>query len=124
MKIAILQPLIPEYRETFLKTLAQSFNVDFFVYFDSDTLKKHKMGKSSIYARTVPYFIFFNFIGLYSFLPLLKKEYNILILPGEIRNISNWILLLSKPFHKKKIILWGMALVKTLSGGRKKISYF
>lgn len=107
MKIAVLQPLIPEYRETFLKTLAQSFNLDFFVYFDSNALKKQQMGKSTIQVKKVTYFNILKIVGIYSFIPFLKKEYEILILPGEIRNISNWILLFLKPLHKKKIILWG-----------------
>ena len=49
----------------------------------------------------------FKGVLLYSIRPFLAGKYDTLVLMLHFAHISTWLLLLLKPFHKKKIIIWG-----------------
>ena len=98
-KIAFLQPMIPHYREFVFNRLIELLNIDLYIY------GKQKENKRNI--KKLPSCNFLRVFIVYSFFPLLKGRYKILVLPGEIRSISTWFLLFSKWMHRKKIVLWG-----------------
>jgi glycosyltransferase involved in cell wall biosynthesis len=105
-KIAILQPLIPHYRETFFKELNKKFNIDLFIYENDDDLKSNNFKNADLNYTQLKSFQFFGIL-IYNFFPLLHPKYKVLILPGEIRSLTTWILLFVGKLTSKKIILWG-----------------
>lgn len=106
MKIAILQPIIPHYREVFFKRLNKVFDVDLFIYKNQNDIKKNNFQNANLSYSQLNSFQFFGAL-FYNFFPLVNPKYKMLILPGEIRSLSTWILLFLGKFTSKKIILWG-----------------
>jgi hypothetical protein len=102
--IAILQPLIPHYREAFFENLYSKENFDIFVY-DQKT-SKHNFNISSINTTEIKR-LNINRLLIYSIRPLLQKKYSTLVLMSNIGHISTWFLLFTKYIHRKKVILWG-----------------
>ncbi len=121
MKIAILQPIIPHYRETLFKRLNKVFDIDLFIYKNQNDMKKNNFQNADLdYSHLNS----FQFLGalIYNFFPLMNPKYKVLILPGEIRSLSTWILLFLGKFTSKKIILWGHGIsVKNYIEEEKKL---
>lgn len=106
MRIGILQPLIPHYREEFFKGLNKAFDIDLYIYQKQKDIEKDKFENSMLGSKYLNSF-HFSSIFIYNFIPLLNLKYKVLILPGEIRSISTWLLLLIGKLSSIKIILWG-----------------
>ena len=107
IRIALLQPLIPHYRESFFKALAEKYYITFYTVKrqNDDTVKK--INHSALSSICIKNKIIAKKINIYNILPFLMRNYEILILPNEIRSLSTWVLLVLRKFSKNKTILWG-----------------
>lgn len=111
MKIAIVQPTIPYYREDFFKYLKEYAEVDLYVYKKDEIVKKEHTKISSLQTKKL-HRILYKGLLLYNPLPLisLKNNYDIIVLMLDKTHLSTWLLLFTKPIHHKKIILWGQGI--------------
>ncbi|MFY0256279.1 glycosyltransferase [Chitinophaga sp. 30R24] len=104
--IAILQPLIPHYRTAFFERLGDELDMDIYCYLPESAHSKSGLGKSDI-----NYSIVRNVRGagvvIYNPFVFLNKKYSVLVLMLHVGHLSTWLLLLTRPFHRKRIILWG-----------------
>lgn len=123
MKIGILQPLYPHYRESFFKKLSTLYNINLFSYHKSEILKKSGFNHSDLEEQYLSNIMIANKIRIYNFLPLLKREYDVIVLPGEINSLSTWILLIIHKFSPVKIILLGHGIsIRNYLKEEKKLS--
>lgn len=108
-KVALLNPLVPHYREEFFKQLATHIDLDIYVY---EGENEHV--NFNISALRVKKIKSFGFLGnrfiFYNIFSLLAKKYDTLVLMLHFGHLSSWILLLTQVFHRKKIILWGQGI--------------
>lgn len=107
LKIALIQPRIPDYREMFLSALSNLYKVDIYVYNPTYKMTEKHMAPAAIPAQTLHGFNFLNIIWVYSISVLLKRRYNLIIIPAEVRSPSAWLLLFICKLKKIKTILWG-----------------
>lgn len=108
MRLAILQPHIPHYRELFFKSLAAHYPMDLYCY--SHTVgTKHTFSEAQV-ATLALSSIEKGPLLWYSPGRLLKKQYSHLVLMLHFGHITTWLLLFTKFLHKKKIILWGQGI--------------
>jgi Glycosyltransferase len=104
--IAILQPVIPHYRDDFFEKLSARVSCDIYVYDKPQKAIKANIKLSNLTTIPIKRLLFAGIL-LYSISSFLLKKYTTLVLMSNIGHISTWFLLLTKPLHKKKIILWG-----------------
>ncbi|MDD2199877.1 MAG: glycosyltransferase [Bacteroidales bacterium] len=103
--IAIVQPFIPHYREAFFIGLSEKFNIDIYC-FDNNKLNKDNFKKSTV-EHKILYRVRLGPFILHTINQLLNKKYDTIILMQDFKIVSTWLLLLLKPIHKKRIVLWG-----------------
>jgi glycosyltransferase involved in cell wall biosynthesis len=108
MKINILQPLIPHYREEFFEGLSKSHELKIYCY--NGKSDKYSTFNHSTFANKSIRKIQFGPILIYNPMQLMRGEYKTLILMLHFGHLSTWGLLLTKFIHKKKIILWGQGI--------------
>jgi glycosyltransferase involved in cell wall biosynthesis len=106
MKLAIIQPIVPVYREDFFVELGKYVDFDVYVFKKSELCKKEQTNVSSLPTIYIKNRIVKGLL-FYDMLPLLKGSYDGFVLMQSASHVSTWFLLLSKFFHRKKIILWG-----------------
>ncbi|MGE4442218.1 MAG: glycosyltransferase [Desulfomicrobium sp.] len=103
--VAIIQPFVPHYRKKFFQKLSQKINFDLYVYQDVEYLSTN-----GFYTSDFPVFylkkICIGKLILYNIFPLLKK-YNTIILCGELKLITNWLIIIYSRIFGVKIIVWG-----------------
>lgn len=104
--IGLLHPYVLDYREDFFKGLKEEFELDIFCYEPPQDVKKFSHKKSLI---EVDYVHSWSIKGVLLYNPFIfiQKKYDLLVLMLSATHLTTWILLLTKPLHKKKIILWG-----------------
>jgi glycosyltransferase involved in cell wall biosynthesis len=107
MKIAVIQPIIPSYREDFFKILKESLNVDIYVYENHDSIKDQHFNISNIPVKQLKSITVLSKYTLFNPLPILKSRYNLVILIGNLNNLTIPFLLIFLKFIKVKTILWG-----------------
>jgi len=107
MKIAILYPRISHYREEFFQGLMKKHDLTFFLYESKEESLKKNFKNSQIDAHFLKTFTLLNKIRFVNILPFFKTKYDVLILIGEMRSISVWMLLILMKMSKTKTILWG-----------------
>jgi len=107
MKIGILYPRLSHYREEFFQAIMQKYETDFFIYESKEESNKKNYKNSQIFAHHLATYTLFNKVRLVNILPLIKKKYDVLILIGEMRSLSVWILLVLMKISNTKTILWG-----------------
>lgn len=110
MKIAILQPEVPHYRQEFFDLLKkENESADLYVY---NTLESARNSGFNISDDGVHYIPNRQWHGilLYNPLALLRGHYDVLVLMLHFAHITTWLLLLTKFIHRKKIILWGQGI--------------
>jgi len=105
MKTAIIHPYIAHYRQDFFEGLNAKLDLDIFCY-QNEELHKGNFGESTIHVKHLKSFSIGPFL-FYNPFQIINKKYDVIILMLTFLHITTWILLLTKPFHKKKIILWG-----------------
>ena len=106
MKIAIIQPVVPVYREDFYYELQKYTHIDVYVFKNPHIVKNEHTKISSFTVNHIPIIQFMG-VQLYNPLPLLFGKYDALVLMMQFNHITTLILLLTKLLHHKKIILWG-----------------
>lgn len=106
MKIAIIQPVVPTYREEFFKELQKYVDMDIYVYKDPNIVQREHTQTSSFFVKNLPNKSFKGFL-LYSPSILLSKKYDLIVLMMQFNHITTLLLLITKFIHRKKIILWG-----------------
>lgn len=104
--IAILQPFIPHYREEFFTGLGRKTAIDIYCYENQDDIGREHFHQARVMIRpigrrSIGPFLFYNPFTL------LNKRYDVLVLMLNFTHLSTWLLLLTQPLHRKKIILWG-----------------
>ncbi|QNL51632.1 glycosyltransferase family 4 protein [Olivibacter sp. SDN3] len=109
MKVALLNPMVPHYREEFFKLLSSYVDLDIYTYQNQYSKKNFKISDLSVKSLKSLLFFKKRFL-LFSITPFLFKRYHTIILMLHFGHISTWLLLLLKVFHRKKIILWGQGI--------------
>lgn len=110
-KIVILQPEVPHYRVDFFQYIAHSSeNFKIFVYNSFQDTKKQGFNISTTGLYYIANKKIKETLLLYNPFPLLSKEYDTIVLMLHFAHITTWLLLLTKWFHRKKIILWGQGI--------------
>lgn len=104
MKIAFLQPIIPHYRQVFFEGLKKKISYDLFSFGENFSHRDSLVESSNNY-KIVSLFKFFKFKWYNPIFFL--RNYDIIIIPGEISYLSNWFLLLFSYAYKKKVIIFG-----------------
>lgn len=107
MKIGMLYPRISHYREEFFEEIMKNHNVDFFLYESNKESEKENFKSSYIKSNYLKTFSFLRKIRIINIFPILKNKYDVLILIGEMRSLSVWLLLFIYKFTNTKTILWG-----------------
>ncbi|WP_298938938.1 glycosyltransferase [uncultured Dysgonomonas sp.] len=105
-QIALIHPIIAHYREEFFQKLNIQISSDVYVFEDMGKAKEASFflaDAEAIHIKTIEKsgFTFF------SPFPLLSSKYNVIVLMWNFSHLTNWILLMTKFIHRKKIILWG-----------------
>ncbi len=103
--IAILQPFIPHYREQFFNQLRQQAPFDMYCY-EADKLGAMNFKQGQTPVKPVRSLNIGPFI-LYNPFTFFKKDYKVLVLMLSFSHLSTWLILLMKPFLRRKVILWG-----------------
>lgn len=106
MKIAIIQPVVPVYREEFYKELGKYTDIDVYVFKDPKIVNKEHTKISSLNVRWLPN-VQCHGVQLYNPIPLLCHKYDVIVLMMSLNHITTQLLLLFKSLHRKKLILWG-----------------
>ena len=107
MKIAVIYPRISTYREEFFRTLNQHFKMDIYVYEDELTNQAEHFNISDIPTFQLESIkIFSNYI-LFNPLPIIKGNYKLIIMIGNLRVLTLPLLLVFLKIINIKSILWG-----------------
>ncbi|WP_439583472.1 glycosyltransferase [Dyadobacter bucti] len=104
--VAILHPYILHYREDFFKGIGKMFPLNIYCYEDQKEIGKANFKEAQLDVIQIKSIKIGPFLW-YSPKKLLSKENDVLVLMLTFLHLTTWILLLTKPFHRKKIILWG-----------------
>lgn len=107
MKIVILQPSIPHYRSAFFNGLNSKVNYDLFSL-DESHGDRSNLNKALIDYQKLKVVKFWKFKWYNPFRLLLK--YDVIVIPGELSYLSNWLLLLMSRLLDKHIVVWGHGL--------------
>jgi len=104
--IAIIHTVVSHYREAFFEGLAKSQDFDIYCFLNQNETTE-KNFKVSDYSVKDLWKVSFGKFVFYSLTPFFNTKYDTIVLMWNFGHISSWILLLTKIFHKKKLILWG-----------------
>ncbi|QJB37082.1 glycosyltransferase [Chitinophaga oryzae] len=104
--IAIVQPLVPHYREHFFNRLREQAPFDLYCYHGTKALQQQNLAAGSTSVKPLSAWNIGPFV-LYNPLRFFKSDYKVLVLMLNFAHLSTWIILLLKPFLKQKVILWG-----------------
>lgn len=109
MRLAILQPMIPHYRDEFFSHLREDVEqMDLYTYENDSKSEKagFNIGQKSEHIANIEY----HGLLLYAPWKLLSKRYDTLVLMLHQGHITTWLLLLTKWLHRKKIVVWGQGI--------------
>lgn len=110
IRMAILQPEVPHYREDFFSHLREKCErLDIYIY---NSYAKTKSNGFSTNSKGVKYIFNQQIHGILLYNPfiLFHSKYDTLALMLHFAHITTWLLLLTKFIHKKKIILYGQGI--------------
>ena len=119
MKLVHLQPFIPHYREEFFsllgrrlkeKNVGQSFEQEIYTFEKTKDVKSASFNMSNISCKHIQSMLIKGKLLVYNPFKLLRKEDEVLVLMLHFAHITTWLLLLTKRWHHKKIILWGQGI--------------
>ncbi|MBP1617624.1 MAG: glycosyltransferase family 4 protein [Bacteroidetes bacterium] len=105
-QIALIHPIVAHYRQEFFQQLNSKIKSDIYVFEDVAKAKEAYFALGDcgeIHLKAV------EKAGLtfFSPFPLLSSKYKVIVLMWNFSHLTNWLLLLTKFIHRKKIILWG-----------------
>lgn len=118
-KLIHLQPFIPHYREEFFSLLGKrlkekcggkTLEQKIYTFERMIDVKSASFNMSDIACEHIPSKLFKGKLLVYNPYKLLHKENEVLVLMLHFAHISTWLLLLTKRWHHKKIILWGQGI--------------
>lgn len=109
MSVIILQGFVPHYRKEFFDTLANKVDARVYCYetdaeLDSQGFKNVDFQRYTVRSYHVGPFMWYNPFKL------IEKNSSHVVLMLDFRHVASWVLLLTKFFHKKTIILWGQGI--------------
>ena len=109
LKIILLQPLYPHYRDEFFNLLKNKCrHIELFSYNKDESINKEGF-RVNIESKNLNCLSFDRFI-IYNPIFFLKQKADIIVLPLNFGHIGTWLLLLLKVVTKKKIVLWGQGI--------------
>lgn len=109
MNIAIIQPIVPTYREEFYTELQKYCSVDVYTFKDYGVARKEATETSSFNCIPIKNVKRYGFV-IYDPRPFLSKNYDVIVLMMLLNHPSALFLELTKFIHRKKIILWGQGI--------------
>lgn len=104
--IAMLQPLVPHYREHFFNQLREQARVDLYCYDADSELGKRNLAAAQTAVKHLPS-LNIGPVVIYNPFRLLSRRYQVLVLMLNFSHLSTWFILLLKPLLRQKVILWG-----------------
>lgn len=104
-KIAIIQPLIPSYRQEFFLRLSSKINYDLFTLSEKKSKHREGLSESNTNVKHLKTLQFKQFRWFNPF-PILRR-YKTIVLCGESSIITNWVILLLSKFVRNRILIWG-----------------
>lgn len=105
--IAVIQSLVPHYRLEFFNILKEHVDsCSVYTYAPIEKYAKNSNLQKRDFIIPIKSILLKGF-WIYSPWKLLNKKHNIIVAYLNFSHIVSWFLLLTKVFHKKKIILWG-----------------
>jgi len=104
--IAIIHTVVSHYREAFFEGLAKRKDFDIYCFLNYSERKNKNFNISEYAVKKLNKLSFGKFV-VYSITPFLTKKYDTIVLMWNFGHLSSWFLLLTKPLHRKKLILWG-----------------
>lgn len=119
MKLVHLQPFIPHYREEFFSLLGKrlkekcggkTLEQKIYTFERTIDVKSASFNMSNISCKHIQSMLIKGKLLVYNPFKLLRKEDEVLVLMLHFAHISTWLLLLTKRWHHKKIILWGQGI--------------
>jgi glycosyltransferase involved in cell wall biosynthesis len=110
-RIAFVQEYYPHYREFFVGSIKEHFGekINFFSYGQLESIPNGE--RSNIKSNRLRSWKYKS-LTFFNMLPLLRK-YDVIIVPGEIKNLSVWMLLLLSKILPYKVILFGHGISVT-----------
>lgn len=110
MKIAILQPEIPHYRNEFFKYIENQIEgLDLYIYNSEEDIRAKGFCQNMNNLYHVENLCIHGVLA-YNPVNLLSRKYDTLVLMLHFAHITTWLLLLTKWLHRKRIILWGQGI--------------
>lgn len=107
-RILFIQPSIENYRIDFYNKLSKKYLIN--LISSKVNQKNEKLKDDIIIKRFIPLKILFLEFQLFNFFIL--RKYDIIILTGNLKIISNWVIFFLNIFYKKKIVWLGHILTK------------
>lgn len=104
--IAILQPIVPHYREDFFNGIDKKNKIDIYCYDEKVGLTEENFKQGSVRTKRIGV-LKIGPVLIYNPITFIRKKYKTIILMLHFGHLTTWFLLLTKPIHKKKIVLWG-----------------
>lgn len=115
-----LQPFIPHYREEFLSLLGKRLKVKgiegqpivqkIYTYEKTKDMKSASFKVSDVVCKNLPCKLIKGKLLFYNPFSLLGKDIRVLVLMLHFAHVGTWLLLFTKWFHHRKIILWGQGI--------------
>lgn len=109
MKVAIIQPLAPHYREAFFEELSKRFAVDVYIYENDRIVSEAKFRESACRVIRLACWRRKAF-RLFNPLPFLGRKYAVVVLTGSPFLPSNWLIMAACRLTGRKTILWGQGI--------------
>lgn len=119
-KLIHLQPFVPHYREEFFSLLGkrlreegidgQSMEQEIYTYERSKDVNSASFNMGNVACKHVPSKLVKGKLLFYNPFSLLLKNSEALVLMLHFAHVGTWLLLLTKWFHHRKIVLWGQGI--------------
>jgi hypothetical protein len=103
--VAIVQSIVPSYREDFFALLMEKKNIQIYTYLSS-SCSKNGVLLATLDAKNILSFKLFKMLFV-NIIPLLSNKNSTVVLSSELKSITNWFVLLFARFFNIKVILWG-----------------
>jgi len=121
MAIPILQPHIPHYREEFFQKLYEKVSIKVYCYNTDTEVSNDDFQKGNFITNKIKTYNFGPFMW-YNPLKILQSKSDTVVLMLDFKHIATWFLLLTKIFHKRRIIIWGQGIsIKRYLKDEKKV---
>lgn len=107
--VAIVQSIVPHYRQVFFEGLGAHCDVTLFTYGTRELGWRSGFCMADGPAFPLRSWQVWRFV-FYDMRPLLRHKCKVIVLGAETRVLSNWVVLLVARLWNKRVILWGQGL--------------